>query len=393
MPAFHIFNPGHETAVLLGTLNYTPPTNVGCMTKDLAGLPFWYANADDLVYVAKENGCFVNACPQELGKFASPFIETQEYTGHYTAAPWGISPHILHYLKTVTKDKAINLDIQEWNAEYKTLTGRQTTIKCHQLLYEQLPHLHLPPPPEMMKSVEAIEICIAERELPVVLKTPFSSSGRGILWIREPQLTNAERNWIKGAIQKQGFISVEKGLNKTLDFAMEFYTDGKGNIRYEGLSVFGTEQKGAYTGNILVSQAVLQKKIEAVIGKEQFENVRKAVAETLKTVYAHSYNGYLGVDMIAYEQNNQTLIHPCVEVNMRFTMGLVALRLFERYIHPEAVGNFYVTFDKEPGKALVKHIAMQKEHPLIIHEQRIRQGYLSLCPVSEQTNYRAYIIV
>lgn len=174
---------------------------------------------------------------------------------------------------------------------------------------------------------------------------------------------------------------------------MEFYTDGKGNIRYEGLSVFGTEQKGAYTGNILVSQAVLQKKIEAVIGKEQFENVRKAVAETLKTVYAHSYNGYLGVDMIAYEQNNQTLIHPCVEVNMRFTMGLVALRLFERYIHPEAVGNFYVTFDKEPGKALVKHIAMQKEHPLIIHEQRIRQGYLSLCPVSEQTNYRAYIIV
>lgn len=393
MPAFHIFNPGHETAVLLGTLNYTPPTNVSSMTKDLAYLPLWYADADDLVYVGKEDSSFLESCPRELQELASPFKDTQEYTEEYTAMPWGISPHILHYLKALTKDKAIKLDIPEWKEAYKHLTGRQSTIRCHQLLYERLPELHLPFPPAIMESIEAIEAFISGRELPVVLKAPFSSSGRGILWIREPKLTNAERNWIKGAIQKQGFVSLEKGLNKTMDFAMEFYSDGKGNIRYEGLSVFNTEQKGAYTGNILISQTALQEKIESDIDKERFKKVCQAVTETLQTIYSHTYNGYLGVDMILYEQNGQRLIHPCIEVNMRFTMGLVALRLFERHIHPEANGNFYVTFDKEPGAALKKHLTLQKEYPLVIQDQRIWQGYLSLCPVTEQTNYRAYLIV
>ena len=45
----HYFNPGHETAVLLGTPNYTPPCNVRIMTKDLSFLPAWYAQPGDLV--------------------------------------------------------------------------------------------------------------------------------------------------------------------------------------------------------------------------------------------------------------------------------------------------------------------------------------------------------
>ena len=39
---------------------------------------------------------------------------------------------------------------------------------------------------------------------------------------------------------------------------MEFYSDGNGNIRYEGLSVFGAEKKGAYSGNVLGEQTYLE---------------------------------------------------------------------------------------------------------------------------------------
>lgn len=393
MPAFHIFNPGHETAVLLDTKNYTPPANVRIMAKDLAYLPLWYAHNDDLVYVGKEENAFQKSLPQALGNFASSFKDTEEYTKEYTLTPWGISPHILYSIKTATKGSNIKLTIPEWKKEYSILTGRQSTIRCHQLLREQLPDLALPSPPEIMESLETIEAVITQSELPIVLKTPYSSSGRGILWIREPRLTDAERNWIKGAIQKQGFISVERGLNKTTDFAMEFYADGAGNIHYEGLSLFTTEQKGAYTGNRLMSQNALQSKIESSINKELLLKIRQAVTETLKTVYGYTYKGYLGVDMLLYEQNNQVHIHPCVEVNMRFTMGLVALRIFERYIHPEASGHFYVTFDKEPGKAFAEHKLLKQNYPLQVSAGKIKKGYLSLCPVTEKTHYRAYIIV
>ena len=42
-PKIHLFNPGHETAVFHGSVNYTPPTNVQRMIKELAYLPLWYA--------------------------------------------------------------------------------------------------------------------------------------------------------------------------------------------------------------------------------------------------------------------------------------------------------------------------------------------------------------
>lgn len=393
MPALHIFNPGHETAVLHGTPNYTPPVNVSTMTKDLAYLPLWYADKGDLVYVETLNEEFLNSIPRELNLQASPFKAEISYRERYTAVPWGLSPHILHYISSVTKGKAIQVDIPTWRPEYKMLTGRQSTIKCHQLICEISKEEHYPLPPLTMDSFEKVADYISKAEGPVVLKTPFSSSGRGILWIRNSKLTNSECNWIRGAIQKQGFISVEKGLNKTVDFAMEFYSDGKGSIRYEGLSLFGTEQKGAYTGNILMAQPALQKQIESLIGSEQLEKAKKTVTEAIQQVYSKEYAGYLGVDMILYDEDGMTHIHPCIEVNMRFTMGLVALKLLEHYVHPEAVGHYHVTFDKNPGEAFRKHLQEQKENPLFIKDGKISRGYLSLCPVTETTYYRAYLIV
>ena len=47
----HYFNPGHETAVLSGKVNYTPTRQVQIMFRDLACLPLWYANPHDLVWV------------------------------------------------------------------------------------------------------------------------------------------------------------------------------------------------------------------------------------------------------------------------------------------------------------------------------------------------------
>ena len=93
---------------------------------------------------------------------------------------------------------------------------------------------------------------------PFILKTPYSSSGRGLLWLPERKLTTKDRTWIEGALNKQGCVSIECALDKYQDFAMEFYSDGNGNIRYEGLPVFGAEKKGAYSGNVLGEQTYLE---------------------------------------------------------------------------------------------------------------------------------------
>lgn len=394
MPALHLFNPGHETAVLTGAINYTPPAKVAKMAEDLALLPLWYAEAADMVYVEKGGAdAFVRSLPQALGPFARIFDPDNVPAETYTATPWGLSPQGLHAFKRIGDKSGIRLLIPPWKTDYESLTGRQSTIRCHQLLRDFFPEVVLPLPPEVFLSLGAIEEYLANAELPLVLKTPYSSSGRGICWLRNSKLTSSEKNRIRGAIGKQGFVSLEKGVDKVVDFALEFYSDGKGNIRYEGISVFNTEDGGAYSGNKLASQESLCHEIDSLAGALRLNRIREAVAEVLKIVYGSVYAGYLGVDMMLYRTGQQIAVHPCVEVNMRFTMGLVALLLAERRIHPTVEGRYCVSFDKEPEAALKKHLALQAACPLEFREGRIAKGYLSLCPVTEETNYRAYLLV
>lgn len=49
---------------------------------------------------------------------------------------------------------------------------------------------------------------------------------------------------------------------------MEFYSDGQGTVRYEGLSVFNTEERGSYTGNILEEQSTMLSRITRFTGEE-----------------------------------------------------------------------------------------------------------------------------
>ena len=82
-----------------------------------------------------------------------------------------------------------------------------------------------------------------------------------------------------------------------------------------------------------------------------------------------------------------------IEINMRYTMGMVALRLSQRYLAPHAIGDFHITYDSKVGEAYERHRFMKGAYPLTIENGKIREGYLSLCPVTKETKYRAYILV
>jgi len=36
---------------------------------------------------------------------------------------------------------------------------------------------------------------------------------------------------------------------------------------------------------------------------------------------------------------------------------------------------------------------LQMQYPLVVEAGRIRSGYFNLCPVTDSTNYRAYVLV
>lgn len=50
-------------------------------------------------------------------------------------------------------------------------------------------------------------------------------------------------------------------------------------------------------------------------------------------------------------------------------------------------------YEKEAGEALEKHRLMSETYPLRLANGRIQEGYLSLCPVTKDTHYRAYLLL
>lgn len=396
----HYFNPGHETAVLLGTKNYTPPIQVQRMIRELAYLPAWYAEPNDFVWVEEIIAPrFFSLQPKKLGPF--PTLLSRAELKNKTidipglqAAPWGLSPHSLHLFEQLKKESLPQLSIPEWKKDYFRLTGRQMVAICMEKIRELLPpDIEIPVAPKFCTKIQEIEKYLLLQNAPFVLKTPYSSSGRGLHWLPDRKLTAKDRSWIEGAIKKQGGVSIECALNKQQDFAMEFYSDGQGNVRYEGLSVFGAEKKGAYSGNLLGSQSYLNHFFIENFG-DSFTQLQQAVQEAIRQVYGSLYTGYLGVDMLVYRKTSDHTfaIHPCIEVNMRYTMGMVALRLSEKYLALHTRGDFNIAYESNPGEAYLQHCFMKKAYPLEIEDGKIKEGYLSLCPVTKETRYRAYIL-
>ncbi|MGM9798262.1 MAG: hypothetical protein ACI3ZY_11990 [Parabacteroides sp.] len=400
MRAIHLFNPGYEVAVLSGQVRYTPPVNVQIMRRDLATLPLWYADPGDLVWCEdEEQAMFVGMLPTAIRPLGQ-VVMTKSFTQWITAGtvwraqPWGLSPDSLCRMAQLAQQVAGEVRGTVWKADYRRLTGRQTAAVCFSLLRTLLPEVEWPQVPTFCSTLEEVNTCVSSGKGPYVLKTPFSSSGRGLLWCMGGALGEKEKAWAQGAIRKQGAISVERGLDKVLDFAMEFQVEEMGAVRYEGLSIFETAERGAYTGNRLASETLLRQTLLNYVEEPLFEQVKQTLTQLLKQLYAPYYQGYIGVDMLIYQTvEGRYAWHPCVEINMRCTMGLVALKLTQRLLAEQASGLFQIAYQKEAGEAYRLHQEAQAAHPLCVEAGRIKKGYLSLCPVTLNTHYRAYLLI
>ena len=161
----------------------------------------------------------------------------------------------------------------------------------------------------------------------IVIKAPWSSSGRGIRFI-DKELNEYQRRWIQNVIASQGSVVIESFCHKVKDFGMEFESDGQGHVRCLGLSIFHT-QNGAYIGNILASEEEKQEMINRYIPEELLTAVQEKICAYLGPLYRDQYAGPFGVDMMVVkgEGNHRFLLNPCVEINLRRTMGHVALAL------------------------------------------------------------------
>ena len=97
--------------------------------------------------------------------------------------------------------------------------------------------------------------------------------------------------------------------------------------------------------------------------------------------------------MIYRDEWGNYKIHPCVEINLRYTMGIVALSLSEHYLAEESEGVFQVQYFSRQGEAYRYYLETKKNIPLVVEGGKIVSGCLFLTPVLEDTIFIANLIV
>ncbi len=393
----HYFNPGHETAVLNGSRYYMPPATQLKMRADLAYLPAWYAQPEDFIFVEKKPSEDFWASIQALrlppAIDRNDFMEQKTILENQTMECWGITPADIHLFSTFNKKYRLSLSLPVWHDQYKTFCSRIFACNCLQHITKDYPEIKTDIVPQIYDNLSGIELQLKLQPGRYLAKAVYSSSGQGLVWLPEGTLSQSARQIIQGRLNKQGCISLERVLDKVLDFAMEFRSTANGQIYFTGYSLFQTTQKGGYAGNLLMPQSSIYQKIAAMIPAFLLEKIQHWFQKYLQENVNPFYKGIIGVDMMIYRQDNRFYLHPCVEMNMRHNMGTLSVALHGKHLHTNATGLFSIDYDAQKGAQMKKDREMQQQHPVFMENDRIRSGYLSLCPVNDDSQYRAYIVV
>lgn len=181
-----------------------------------------------------------------------------------------------------------------------------------------------------------------------------------------------------------GGLVIEPQYEKVQDFAMEFWSDGEGSVKFAGLSLFSVDY-GRYSANLVASQSVIASKIKA--HPETLNMIRIHLERVLSGHLGKLYKGPLGVDMMVVNEDGSLKVHPCVEINLRRNMGWLAMCLADHFMAPDVVAKLYSDYN-QPGIILQNHIQRDAS---IFENQRLASGYLSLTPVLPDTQFRIYL--
>lgn len=287
----HIFNPDNDMALADGTAGYTPPATIRQMRSELWWLPNWWAHDDDIVWNGKDR--------LSLG-------ESDEIR------PWGWSPALIHRLKMAGVAEGL-LPTDDEMERLRQLSHRQTAVEALRMQRDdRLLGESLVGDSHLCHTWE--EAAHAMEQYPeCVLKTPWSSSGKGIAF----SSGNKIKEWCRNGIRRQGSIVVERRLDKLADFAMEFQCKGGGVAEYTGLSLFFTGPDGSYSGNWVAPENQKVQWLLQYVRPQHLIDIRHWWEEYLSHA---DYVGPVGVDMMLCRDG----ICPCVEINWRMTMGMVA---------------------------------------------------------------------
>ncbi len=363
-----IFNPEHDIALAINKDRFTPPHAGRQLRADLGFLPSLWAEEGDMVLVDDVEAAA--EAVRHLTKYAMTvkFVSLADLSkadiaslADFEVDPWGWDSTIRRQLLDANPNLRPYLPTAERLDEMRRLSSRRFAAEH---LLPQLVSMdeRLIGRSHYCEDLPSVVQAISENGKSV-LKSPWSSSGRGVRYVDGTQLTDHQQGWVNNVLSRQGGIMVEPLYRKVMDFGMEFMAQKDGTVDFCGLSMFDT-LNGAYTGSILATEDDKREMLSRYCEMALLDKVCEKIKSLLSPLFAGNYHGPFGVDMMIVATDNAEtfLMHPCVEMNLRRTMGHVALAVSPSKMESQGVmtisfsGKYHLRIHKTNANTLKQRL-------------------------------------
>lgn len=321
MNRLFLFNPENDIALALGLPRITPPRQAAMFHRAGAMIPFWLGEPDDAVLLDGDDVTRASRWMESLGGVAGPKPVVSGAGSCWSPEPWGWSLDAVAQFEKSGVLFPYRDDITHHMRRRRELSHRRTSLLFLSKWVLTGDALMFPLPVEISDPQEiARQVGVYGR---AVVKSPWSSSGRGVFPVSRATM-GASMARIAGIMRRQGSVMVEPLLPKLQDFAMLF-NYGHGKAELAGYSLFHNSNATNYGGNYIGSDEMITSRLERWVSRNELDKVARKTARILSDILGDEYDGPLGVDMmICGGEGEAPWIDPCVEINMRYTMGFVA---------------------------------------------------------------------
>lgn len=339
-----LFNCSNDMALAADGVTYRPPKNILRMEEELSLLPLWWAEDGDAVMVSDvdEANDFLAFLHK---KFSLPeIVPVDERYGYdrlckdtgrvFVPCPWGWSRAAAKkFLHFGVPEELIPTEKQL--AEWRGLSSRKFAVEYMERLLPELESCGVGDVivGREMKYWESVEDCLSAFSSgdKRIFKSPWSSSGRGVFVVSD-NLDSAAESRLRGYVRTQGGFVSDKYYDKSLDFAMEYEVKQDGRVDFLGYSVFSAAENGKYGYNTVGEQTQLRELIDRTVADGKIDtDLIDRIRQCHGTLLAHRlggiYAGCVGIDMLVAKEKGRTVVHPCIEINLRMNMGILSLHL------------------------------------------------------------------
>lgn len=390
MKRFAVFNPEHDLALANGDAHYLAPRNIREMAHDLAPL---------MDYLAWDT-------------------------------PWGWDAAVVSHLhKSGIPRQELPTDTM-----LAALRTRSERITAHHLLQQMLPlSVHLTGESYVCRSLDDIKT-YATQHSHLLLKAPLSGSGKGLRHLNfndnhpssrrsTSALTSTFKkieSWADALIRRHGHLTAEPYYDKVQDFAMEFIV-ADGQCHFIGYSLFTTDTHGRYDSNLLLSDADIEARLSEYIPRSVLHDVRHFVEGHTGLIVPSEWDTSrfpitFGIDMMIVNDrgqqstvdgqhpirpdgnsqlrthNSQFKLHPCVEINLRANMGIIAHEVRRHLMAPEATGIYRLTLFDDHAALAAFDEEQRTLYPALYRNGFLVRGYHPLTSTEGNARHLAYII-